>query len=373
MATHTVWVSWREKRKRWEVGFKWEGKTKQYYSWVFNGQRFVFTQENRHIADEYAAHIRSLMRPNIQGIITFDPGQLTGQRRSAFAFERYIQAFLDDYDQRVLSGDSAEGTVTHFKGYNRLYWQPAFKGTDVREINAAMIREFYYSLGKKGLSKKYKECIMKPLKRIILQACEDSMITPPKFPDFKEKKNEQKPVSWVSEDAQDRVINRIAPIHRGIVRICAYHGIRQVEARLLQWTDIDLEMEIMTVRTVKGGVPRYIKLDPLVVADIKLVPRAFNHNHVFHWKGAPYKNHQLWRIIRKALDAEGFEHVRPHAFSRHSHATHLLQRGGSSRLAMEILGHSNIQTTERYLHTVMADQEAVQRGSNEKHKTKVSS
>ena len=361
MAKTAVWVSWREKRNRWEVGFRWEKQTKQYYSWTFQGTRWVFTKENKHIAEEYAAHIRSLMRPNMQGVVTFDPGQLTGQRKSAYAFERYVTIVLKDYDRQVQAGDRKKDYVDHLKRYNRMYWEPAFKGTDIREINPAMLKEFYFSMAEKGLSKKYRQNIMDPLKMVIRQVCEEARIQPPKFPDYKEKKNERKIPKWVSEDAQDVILDNTPEIHKPIVRLIGYHGLRLYEARTMLWSDMDLEHGVANIRTAKGGVPRTLKLDPAVIADIKRVPRCLKHRYVYHWNTKPYAKTTLWKIIRTALNKSGYEHITPSQFGRHSHATHILKRGGSTRLVQDILGHSDIRTSERYAHTDVSDQEAVQR------------
>ncbi len=65
--------------------------------------------------------------------------------------------------------------------------------------------------------------------------------------------------------------------------------------------------------------------------------------------GRPLDRTNVWRLIRKYAEQVGLKNVSPHTI-RHCFATHLLAGGADLRVVQELLGHSDISTTQIYTH-----------------------
>ena len=96
-----------------------------------------------------------------------------------------------------------------------------------------------------------------------------------------------------------------------------------------------------------------IKLLKIYISEIrsKLKIQKGNQDYLFlNKRGSKLTREMVFLIVKKhAKIANIKKNVSPHTF-RHSFATHLVEGGADLRAVQDMLGHSNIITTEIYTH-----------------------
>ena len=132
-------------------------------------------------------------------------------------------------------------------------------------------------------------------------------------------------------------------------------GLRVSELAGLNVQDIDLEDQTVWVRSGKGGKDRIVPVGRVAIRAIKqwLQIRAslisINQPAVFiSQRGNRISIRNVQARLEKWGRQQGMqEQVHPHML-RHSFATHMLESSGDIRAVQELLGHSQISTTQIY-------------------------
>lgn len=177
------------------------------------------------------------------------------------------------------------------------------------------------------------------------------------------KKEHRLPVALSVEEVtklldQPDVTKKLGIRDRALLETLYATGIRVSELINLKFSDLHEELKLLKVLG-KGSKERLIPIsdvaiswiksyqekvrDPLLLKSGKYTDTIFLNN-----RGGTLTRQAVWQIIKRYCQMAGIKkNVTPHTL-RHTFATHLLENGADLRVVQEILGHSDISTTQIY-------------------------
>ncbi len=143
---------------------------------------------------------------------------------------------------------------------------------------------------------------------------------------------------------------------RAMIEVLYSSGLRLAELIGLNQHDLDLQQGLVNV-TGKGKKTRRVPLGSKAITALKgwLKQRAqlpaTDENAVFvNQKGKRLSARSVQLRLKHWAQKQGMPgHVHPHML-RHSFASHILESSGDLRAVQELLGHSDISTTQIYTH-----------------------
>jgi integron integrase len=197
-------------------------------------------------------------------------------------------------------------------------------------------------------------------------------------------------------DEEKAIVGAMSGSHKLVARLLYGSGLRLQEALRLRIKDVDLERLTVTVRGGKGDKDRVTVLSKSCVPAIRehlVYVRSLHQKDLADGHGHTYLPDTVMRAMPTAASQWIWQYVFPsvslsvdprsgitrrhhvhpesinvsirkaaricsinkrvsaHTF-RHSFATHLLENGVPIQTVQDLLGHSSIETTKIYLHTM---------------------
>jgi len=296
--------------------------------------------------------------------------------------------FLDEWLENSAKRSVRPRTYDSYAGHVRNHLAPALGNIRLADLSPAHVQRMLVDIQTGGLSANSVVRVHATLRRALNQAERWGLVhrNVAKLVDLPEvKPKEIEP--FTPEEARAFLDAVAGDRLEALYSVAMAMGLRQGEALGLRWQDVDLERREMTVRFQLQRNPRgegMIQLDgnrglvptkshrsrrslviPETLADKLRAHRArqgrerllmgddwVDHGLVFTTrKGTPLDGAEQTRRFRMLLAANGLPPRRFHDM-RHSCGTILAAQGVPLSEVMEILGHSNIAVTMRYVHSL---------------------
>jgi len=161
----------------------------------------------------------------------------------------------------------------------------------------------------------------------------------------KELRAERRPSGFLNREGAVRFLASIKDVDlRRFAAALIATGRRRSELFGLGWEDVDLENRRYFIRKAKNHLSRWYPLNSMFQAI--LMAMGPGQGRVFgRWKHPDTVSH----LIKEALSNAGHENLSCHSL-RHTYASLKIMEGQDLKTVQELLGHTDIKTTQIYAH-----------------------
>lgn len=256
------------------------------------------------------------------------------------------QEFLKKVETELKISKNSEHTIRNYLSANSKLLR--FIGKSPEEINQDDIKSFMAD----NLASKSSSSIILFLSA--LKFAHSNIFQRDPTINIKRPKKERKIPAVLTKEEVKAVINTInAKKSKLMISLMYACGFRVSELVNLKVKDINFEEKTGYIRHGKGKKDRIFNIpETLIKALEKQVQHQLENNQEYLFTGnkGSLSTRNIQKIVKKAAEKAGIKKdVHPHTL-RHSFATHLLENGIDIRIIQELLGHSDLNTTQLYAH-----------------------
>lgn len=264
-------------------------------------------------------------------------------------------------------------TLTTFKQYQSylhhfLNWieTNGYPDADLSAFHTASLRRFLYYLSEKGLRPRTVRGYFHPLRSFgvflvregHLEENPAASVTLPKLDAAQRKTVSDEEIRLLMAACERQRNPARVALCRAVLAVLVYGGLRRQELCDLHLTDADIEEKALLVRCGKGKKSRRIFVCDDCIAALQewiaLRPKDCKHPYLFALDRNRRVHHagiaSIVEEVKAIAGLSGHEGIKPHSL-RHAAATRLMRNGADLKTISAFLGHSDLRTTNVYLHT----------------------
>jgi len=266
-------------------------------------------------------------------------------KKESLGFSEFAQTYLKDYIMTARRNYRPD--ICRLKKLKEF-----FEDTELRKITPLMVEKLRASRLKIGNTKSTCNRYLALLKRMFNLAIEEGYLE--KNPVSKVKLYSEKDtlIERILTDEEEKRLMETSSNHLKSIFIVAINtGMRRGEILNLQWIQIDFRMKRLRVEKTKSGKMRYIPMNDILFDELlKLRDRKNQNPYVFFnlETGSPFTT--IKTAFNAACRRAKIQGLRFHDL-RHTFATRLVEKGVDISTLQDLLGHSDISTTQRYVHS----------------------
>lgn len=251
--------------------------------------------------------------------------------------------------------NSYSNDLLKFKGYFE-------NKKKLKNIDNHDLKEYVKDLNKKMTAKSVSRNISTlksfykflTLEKYISKAPLDNIVTPKIEKDLPKVLSEEEILKLLSFNVKNKYDYR----NKAMIELMYSSGLRISELINLKLTDVDLNLETLRIFG-KGSKERILPLGEYAVSAIKeyitiyrpmLLKSKISDYLFLSSRGDKMTRQAFFKILKNIAKEQNIKtDFSPHTL-RHSFATHLLKHGADLRSIQELLGHSDISSTQIYTH-----------------------
>lgn len=222
----------------------------------------------------------------------------------------------------------------------------SFKSSDFTKPDQENIRNFLLQCERKHISPGSRNLFLNAIKFYYRNVLKETCKIEVQFA----KKTKSLP-TVLSRSEVNRILETTKNAKHKLLLSLAYGaGLRVSEVVSLKVQDLDFEELTVRIKQAKGQKDRISVMPESLIDSLKnMVAGKVGNDFVFKSeRGGKLTTRTAQKVFENSLAGSGIKKDATFHSFRHSFATHLLENGTDIRYIQELLGHSNIRTTQVY-------------------------